>query len=134
MAHFIQLGRPDATPRSPATAEADQPDSTRDCYTAGDPSLKKNDLGHVLPVSRPAYRDRVADWAGEGRNTAELYLGMAVHELHGVSPSYEALCRAVAGSEPICARCSTGSCWSSAPPSPRDCSAGSLPAPLERAT
>jgi hypothetical protein len=28
---------------------------------------------------------------------------MAVHELHGVSPSYEALCRAVAGSEPICA-------------------------------
>jgi hypothetical protein len=27
---------------------------------------------------------------------------MAVHELHGVSPSYEALCRAVAGSEPIC--------------------------------
>jgi hypothetical protein len=38
-----------------------------------------------------------------GRNTAELYLGMAVHELHGVSPSYEALCRAVAASEPICA-------------------------------
>ena len=38
-----------------------------------------------------------------GRNTADLYLGMAVHELHGVSPSYEALCRAVAGSEPICA-------------------------------
>jgi hypothetical protein len=63
----------------------------------------KNDLGHVLPVSRPAYRDRVADWTGEGRNTAELYLGMAVHELHGVSPSYEALCRAVAGSEPVCA-------------------------------
>ena len=71
--------------------------------SAKDPSLKKNDLGHVLPVSRPAYRDRVADWTGEGRNTAELYLGMAVHELHGVSPSYEALCRAVAGSEPICA-------------------------------
>ena len=54
-------------------------------------------------MSRPAYRDRVADWTGVGRNTAELYLGMAVHELHGVSPSYEALCRAVAGSEPICA-------------------------------
>lgn len=35
-----------------------------------------------------------------GRNTAELYQGMAVHELHGVSPSYEPLCRAVAGSEP----------------------------------
>ena len=28
---------------------------------------------------------------------------MAVHELQGVSPSYEALCRAVAGSEAICA-------------------------------
>jgi len=28
---------------------------------------------------------------------------MAVHELHGVSPSYEALCRAVAGSQPTCA-------------------------------
>jgi hypothetical protein len=27
---------------------------------------------------------------------------MAVHELHGVSPSYEALCRAVARSEPVC--------------------------------
>src|SRR5665647_3422107 len=59
--------------------------------------------GACPPVSRPAYRDRVADWTGEGRSTAELYLGMAVHELHGVSPSYEALCRAVAGSELICA-------------------------------
>ena len=68
-----------------------------------DPSLKKNDLGHVHPVSSPAYRDRVAEWTGEGRDTAELYLAMATHELHGVSPSYEALCRAVAGSEPICA-------------------------------
>jgi len=45
----------------------------------------------------------VADWIGKGQSTAELYLGMAAHELHGVSPSYEALCRAVAGSEPICA-------------------------------
>lgn len=42
-----------------------------------------------------------------GRDTAELYLGMAVHELHGVSPSYEALCRAVAGSEPLCALLNT---------------------------
>jgi len=38
-----------------------------------------------------------------GRNTAELYLAMALHELHGVSPSYEALCQAVAGSAPTCA-------------------------------
>ena len=68
-----------------------------------DPLAKTNDLGHVLPTSRPAYRDRVADWTGVERNTADLYLGMAVHELHGVSPSYEALCRAVAGSQPTCA-------------------------------
>ncbi|GEP37671.1 hypothetical protein NPS01_13340 [Nocardioides psychrotolerans] len=31
----------------------------------------------------------MADWTGVGRDTAELYLGMAVHELHGVSPSYD---------------------------------------------
>ena len=37
-----------------------------------------------------------------GLSTAKLYLRMAVNGLHGVSPSYEALCRAVASSEPIC--------------------------------
>ena len=45
----------------------------------------------------------MTDWTGTGRNTAELYLGMAEHELHGISPSYEALCRGVAGSEAVCA-------------------------------
>ncbi|HYO20328.1 MAG TPA: hypothetical protein VES02_16870, partial [Dermatophilaceae bacterium] len=68
-----------------------------------DPLAKTNDLVDVLPVARPAYRDRVADWTGMGLSTAELYLRMAVNGLHGVSPSYEALCRAIAGSEPICA-------------------------------
>ena len=81
-----------------ALATARQPNVPK-----SDPLAKTNDLGHVLPTSRPAYRDRVADWTGVGRNTADLYLGMAVHELHGVSPSYEALCRAVAGSQPTCA-------------------------------
>ena len=38
-----------------------------------------------------------------GRSRAELYLRMAEHELHGVSPSYEALCQAVAASETTCA-------------------------------
>ena len=44
----------------------------------------------------------MADWTGMGLSTAKLYLRMAVNGLHGVSPSYEALCRAVASSEPIC--------------------------------
>jgi len=38
-----------------------------------------------------------------GRGTPELYLQMAETELHGVSPSYEALCRAVANSTAVCA-------------------------------
>jgi hypothetical protein len=37
-----------------------------------------------------------------GRSTAQLYLGMAETQLHGVSPSYEALCQAVAGSDQMC--------------------------------
>jgi hypothetical protein len=45
----------------------------------------------------------VTDWTGAGRTTADLYLRMAEHELHGVSPSHEALCRGVAGSEAVCA-------------------------------
>jgi len=45
----------------------------------------------------------VGDWTGAGRTTGELYLQMAEQELHGVSPSYERLCLAVAGSEPVCA-------------------------------
>lgn len=60
-------------------------------------------------VSRPVGRRDlpivigVADWTGLGHSTAELYLAMAAHELHGVSPSYERLCRAVAGSDATCA-------------------------------
>ena len=38
-----------------------------------------------------------------GRGTPELYLQMAATELHGVSPSYEMLCRAVAESDAVCA-------------------------------
>jgi hypothetical protein len=38
-----------------------------------------------------------------GRGTPELYLQMAATELHGVSPSYEVLCRAVAESDAVCA-------------------------------
>lgn len=45
----------------------------------------------------------MADWTGAGVPTRELYLTMAERELHGVSPSYEALCRAVAGSPQVCA-------------------------------
>jgi hypothetical protein len=58
----------------------------------------------VQAASRPAYCDLVADWTGAGQGTAELYLRMAEHQLRGVSPSYEALCRAVAGSEAVCAQ------------------------------
>src|ERR1035437_2739910 len=54
-------------------------------------------------LRRPAYRHLVTDWTGVGRSRAELYLHMAEHELHGVSPSYEALCQAVAASETTCA-------------------------------
>jgi hypothetical protein len=74
-----------------------------DLQPVNDPLAMTKDLGRVVPASRPAYRDRVADWTGVGRNMAELYLRMAERELHGVSPSYEALCQAVAGSEPVCA-------------------------------
>lgn len=49
------------------------------------------------------YRVPVADWTGVGRPTAELYRAMAERELHGVSPSYESLCRAVADSVAVCA-------------------------------
>lgn len=52
---------------------------------------------------RPAYRVLVADWTGAGRSTAEIYLTMAERELHKVSPSYEALCVAVADSAQTCA-------------------------------
>jgi hypothetical protein len=45
----------------------------------------------------------MTDWTGAGRTTAELYRRMAEHELHGVSPSYEALCQAVAGNDMVCA-------------------------------
>jgi hypothetical protein len=54
-------------------------------------------------LRRLAYRHLVTDWTGVGRSRAELYLRMAEHELHGVSPSYEALCQAVASSETTCA-------------------------------
>ena len=54
-------------------------------------------------LRRLAYRHLVTDWTGVGRSRAELYLRMAEHELHGVSPSYEALCQAVAASETTCA-------------------------------
>jgi len=43
----------------------------------------------------------MTDWTGAGRDTAAVYRDMAEHELHGVSPSYEALCQAVAGSEAV---------------------------------
>jgi hypothetical protein len=45
----------------------------------------------------------VTDWTGVGRGTPQLYLRMAEGELHGVSPSYEALCRAVADCDAVCA-------------------------------
>jgi len=38
-----------------------------------------------------------------GQSTAQLYRRMAQHELHEVSPSYEALCQSVAGSQAVCA-------------------------------
>lgn len=45
----------------------------------------------------------MTDWTGDGASTRELYVAMAERELHGVSPSYEALCRAVADSPKVCA-------------------------------
>ena len=50
-----------------------------------------------------AYRVLVTDWTGVGRGTPELYLQMAETELHGVSPSREALCRAVVDNDAVCA-------------------------------
>jgi len=50
-----------------------------------------------------SYRHQMTDWTGAGRTTAELYLRMAGHELHGISPSYEALCHAVSDSRAVCA-------------------------------
>lgn len=54
-------------------------------------------------MSSAAYGDVVADWTGVGRTTAEGYHVMAERELRGVSPSYEALCCAVARSVDVCA-------------------------------
>jgi len=44
----------------------------------------------------------VADWTGAGVDTSELYRLMAQRELHGVSPTYEALCLAVADDRATC--------------------------------
>jgi hypothetical protein len=42
------------------------------------------------------------DWSGSALATADVYRAMAERELCGVSPSYEALCRAVAANAPVC--------------------------------
>jgi hypothetical protein len=41
------------------------------------------------------------DWTGAGRIIAEVCPRMAEHELQGVSPSYEAPCQTVAGSDVV---------------------------------
>lgn len=45
----------------------------------------------------------MADWTGAGIDTSELYRLMGEREVHGISPTYEALCLAIADDRATCA-------------------------------